>query len=337
VVQDYGRPRILQQKTGIAQGSILSTLLCNLYYGFNETELLDGLLVNNHSACQVAHVHGVFRVVDDFLFVSTEKEKAIRFLEKMHIGMPAKGIKVNGEKSRCSFDFRSDLVSVEKVVSKDAKGGYYFSWCGLLFNTDSGSVRIDYERFSGDRAIQSIFLKARGSEGLNLVTSMRGFVQPRATAILYDLRINTVYDINLNYCQAVLLCIIKTHTFITRMDGGYEKNPTFLLSAFEENLVYFYRLIRTRLQREKDEVASRNDSPAVSFTNALKLQSAKWLGIYLFSSFLVDRSSESHTMVALLRLRLFGSTLMNRKALKALADEALASFYLTVLKENNEH
>ena len=64
------------QKKGIAQGSILSTLLCNYYYGNMEAEELvvkgDELLM---------------RQVDDFLFVTPHLENARLFLGKLQQGI----------------------------------------------------------------------------------------------------------------------------------------------------------------------------------------------------------------------------------------------------------
>ena len=306
--------------------SVLSSFLCNLYYGFNENELLDGVIMHSSPSC---HVHCIVRVVDDFMFVSTEKAAVVRFLEKMHMGIPNLGINVNTEKSRCSFDFQSASLSVPKNVSNDIKGNAYFSWCGLLFNTSTGSVHIDYDRFSGGRAIDSLFLSHSGSDGRRLLTKMRGFIRPRALPLLYDLRVNTVHDIRVNYCQAVLLCAIKTHAYVNRMDGGYEKNPTFLLAAIEENLEYFFHTIRSRLKVKTacNKIGQKADSLDTLFTQALTFTSAKWLGLYLFASVLLKQTTHEHIMVLTVTSRCRSLNAINSCSLKMIADEAMAVFY----------
>jgi len=292
-------------------------------------ELLDGVIQHSNNS---SHVHFIVRVVDDFLCISTEQEAVIRFLEKAHAGIPSLGIQVNEEKSRCSFDFQSDTISVQKVVSKDVKGNQYFSWCGLLFDISTGSVHVDYDRFSGNHAVDSLLINHGGSDGLHLVTKMRGFVRPRALPLLYDLRVNTVDDIHLNYCQAVVLCAIKTHAYVQQMDGGYEKNPAFLVSAMEQTLEYFYHTIRSRIKLKNSDMRQTTDSPYALLSKTLTLQTAKWLGLYIFASVLKkEKITGEHTMIITSRYR--SLTVLNVNSLKLMADESIESFYAVYLKD----
>lgn len=87
-------PRLFRQKDGIPQGSVLSSLLCSLFYGDMETHKL-GFTKDEDSVCY--HLfHAILgltlapqlllRYVDDFLFVSTQKPLASRFLRVMDEG-----------------------------------------------------------------------------------------------------------------------------------------------------------------------------------------------------------------------------------------------------------
>lgn len=66
-----------RQKVGIPQGSIVSTVLCNIFYADLERKKLpflndcDGLLL---------------RLIDDFLFISMNRDHASEFLQHMHDG-----------------------------------------------------------------------------------------------------------------------------------------------------------------------------------------------------------------------------------------------------------
>jgi telomerase reverse transcriptase len=66
-----------KQKVGIPQGSILSTVLCNIFYADLERRKLPFL----------ADPDGVLlRLIDDFLFISMNKDHAKEFLKLMHDG-----------------------------------------------------------------------------------------------------------------------------------------------------------------------------------------------------------------------------------------------------------
>ena len=284
-------------------------------------KLLDGVIDSPNPS---SHVHCIVRVVDDFMFISTEKEAVCRFLTKAHSGLPSLGINVNTEKSRCNFDFQCDSLSVPKAVSNNL-----FSWCGLLFNTCTGVVHVDYERFSGGRAVDSIVMGNNGCEGLCLMSKMRGFVRPRALPLLYDLRISTIHDIQINYCQAVLLCAIKMHAYISRMDGGYEQNPAFVLSVIEETLDYFYYTIRLRLKGSMDNKESNNfDSPVILFIERFNPLTAKWLGLYMFALTLTKQLNSEHTMVQRILSRYRSLNIRNEHVLELIASEAMGVFNL---------
>jgi len=91
--------RLYRQKDGIPQGSVLSSLLCSLFYGDMEnTRLSFTKDVKSVSASSIYNVcfsmlrggrkplQLLMRYVDDFMFVTTKKHLAVRFLQIMHRG-----------------------------------------------------------------------------------------------------------------------------------------------------------------------------------------------------------------------------------------------------------
>ena len=68
-----------RQKQGIPQGSILSTLLCNFYYGEIERKELK-FVGERSSRCLL------MRYVDDFLLITTDLAIAKKFLKVMRGG-----------------------------------------------------------------------------------------------------------------------------------------------------------------------------------------------------------------------------------------------------------
>jgi telomerase reverse transcriptase len=84
-----------KQIAGIPQGSVLSSLLCNLYYNDFENRKL-AWARNDHSVG--------FRMVDDFLYITTDLSLAKRFLKVMHAGSDEYACTVNPSKSLANFD-----------------------------------------------------------------------------------------------------------------------------------------------------------------------------------------------------------------------------------------
>lgn len=87
--------KFYRQDTGIPQGSILSTILCDFYYTDMESKILS-FMNRSDSAC--------FRLIDDFLYITEDRESAERFLNVMHGGNPDYGCFVSSNKSLANFE-----------------------------------------------------------------------------------------------------------------------------------------------------------------------------------------------------------------------------------------
>ncbi|PVV03101.1 hypothetical protein BB560_002427 [Smittium megazygosporum] len=130
------RSSLYRQSEGIPQGSILSPLLCNLYFGMIENEYIIPKFQKN---CLI------MRQTDDYLFVSTEQSDVGRFLHIVYNDLGSKfGINVNKSKTLVNFDHEINNLKLKKIES--VKG---FPWCGFLINQQNLSIRPDYARFTG--------------------------------------------------------------------------------------------------------------------------------------------------------------------------------------------
>lgn len=72
--KDYYRQRV-----GIPQGSVLSSLLCSFFYGDLERNVLSFI-------GDAARPNALLRLIDDYMFITTDLEDARRFLEVMNQG-----------------------------------------------------------------------------------------------------------------------------------------------------------------------------------------------------------------------------------------------------------
>lgn len=87
--------KFFKQDNGIPQGSVLSSILCNMYYADMETTTLN-FMRTPESMC--------VRLIDDFLYLTTDRSLAERFLQTMHEGQPDYGCFVSTVKSLANFD-----------------------------------------------------------------------------------------------------------------------------------------------------------------------------------------------------------------------------------------
>jgi telomerase reverse transcriptase len=110
-----------RQKTGIPQGSIVSSLLCSFFYAELEKEVLN-FLDPSQSV--------LLRLIDDFLLISTDREAATRFVHTMHAGIPEYGLSIKREKSRVNFDVQVDGVAIARFPAVTD-----FPYCGNAINT----------------------------------------------------------------------------------------------------------------------------------------------------------------------------------------------------------
>jgi telomerase reverse transcriptase len=120
-----------KQRKGIPQGSVLSTLLCSVFYSEFERDRLAFLTKEDSLLC---------RQVDDFLLMTTRREEALRFLKVMLAGDDHYGVSVKKDKTMVNFDVESGTGLSSGPKRKD------FPYCGVLINTVDLNVRKDTNR-----------------------------------------------------------------------------------------------------------------------------------------------------------------------------------------------
>ncbi|KPM35632.1 hypothetical protein AK830_g10942 [Neonectria ditissima] len=124
-----------RQKMGIPQGSVLSSFLCNYFYADLERKHL-GFLVGPDTL--------LLRLIDDFLLITLDRNKAIRFVETMHRGLPEYGVVVNPKKTLVNFDMWCSGGDIDKMDE-----GPGFPYCGLLIDCQTLDITKDRQRDLG--------------------------------------------------------------------------------------------------------------------------------------------------------------------------------------------
>ena len=121
--------RYYRQKQGIPQGSVLSSFLCNYFYADLEAK---------HLAFLQAPDCLLMRLIDDFLLITLDKAKAVRFVESMHRGVPEYGVQVSQKKTLVNFDMELGGEPVCKSTSEDG-----FPYCGTKINDKTLAISKD--------------------------------------------------------------------------------------------------------------------------------------------------------------------------------------------------
>ena len=131
--------KFFRQKTGIPQGSVLSSLLCNFFYAEFERQHL--AFLNQTSQ--------LFRLTDDFLLVTTDRRQAQKFVQVMHAGNEEFGIGVNPGKSLVNFNMKVDGVQIPCSFGSD------FPYCGIMINPRTLELTKDRGRRRDTGTVQS--------------------------------------------------------------------------------------------------------------------------------------------------------------------------------------
>ena len=270
----FGNPRFLIQSSGIPQGSILSSFLCNYYYGHLEQKLLKDMStlskVSSDNHTNKSQVSILLRMMDDFLFITTDRDASIQFLTNVHGGIPHLGVRVNEAKTRSSYEaqFKSadknDSQPKYKIKSQciEKKKGIFFPWCGMLFDVHTCEVGIDYSRFetSTNSAKNNPTekngknnpapLPAAFKSGKDLLYRMKSFVRPRCQPILFDSYVNRKDVVERNFFEMLEFCAKKTMRYITySLESGVSKNVNYIRHCVQEVIIYSYKLILYLLKK----------------------------------------------------------------------------------------
>ena len=192
-------------------------------------------------------IHLLVRIVDDFLLISTSKQTSIRFMERLNKGIPGLGVRINSEKSRANYP-----LTLESTASGKAKEvaiyHKFFPWCGLIVDTKTCEISLDYKRFVGSQATETVVIHRMGNEGLHLKKKMKAFVRPRCCQkLLFSSCINGIDMIRLNFFQTFILCAIKLKYYLNGSGYTSLKNHQFIYNSACDTIQFAFLLIKPNI------------------------------------------------------------------------------------------
>ncbi|XVF00145.1 hypothetical protein REPUB_Repub03eG0259900 [Reevesia pubescens] len=319
------------QKMGIPQGSVLSSLLCSLYYGHMDKHVIfpylektcEPAVENLSRRCNVldsSDAQGssedaiifpptclLLRFIDDFLFISTSKEQASGFLSMLLRGFPDYNCYMNEEKFCLNFDNEHQAGFFPNRIYVVDDGTSFLRWSGLLINCSSLEIQGDYTRYLDNHLSSTLTVRWKHKPGNHLKRKLCDFTRPRCHPIFFDLNINSASVVRLNIYQAFLLCAMKFHCYVSELSDFFQPRTRYCLKIIERSFRYMKRLIEKRMG------SIRLSSGLYPILKLLK-EEVVWLGLNAYIEVLKRKQSRHIALLSMLRSKFFANRITGNES-----------------------
>lgn len=110
----------------------------------------------------------LMRLIDDFIYITSSQEASKEFVTKMHKGFTEYGISINKEKTRLNYNLKiTNNQTGEEDIYKPKR---YITWCGLVIDTQTFQITMDYSRYTD---LSEKISKDFRNPGLNLSRKLK--------------------------------------------------------------------------------------------------------------------------------------------------------------------
>ncbi|NJR31379.1 hypothetical protein HC762_01195 [bacterium] len=191
--------RFFRKRLGIPQGSVLSSLLCNFFYGEFEKNCL-AFLQPGESL--------LLRLIDDFLLVTTNQGHARRFARVMLEGNPKYGIVVNAQKSLSNF-----AININRVKIPRLQGEEKLPYCGIAIDVKS----LEVSKFRGTKdptVANGLTIELSRRLGERFHRKVLHSLKLQMTTLLLDTNLNSEYRVLSNLYQIFMEAGMKMYRYV---------------------------------------------------------------------------------------------------------------------------
>ncbi|XP_032937697.1 telomerase reverse transcriptase [Catharus ustulatus] len=253
------RNRYYLQCCGIPQGSILSTLLCSLFYGDMENKLLSGIQQDGV----------LIRLIDDFLLLTPHLMKARTFLRTLTSDIPEYGLLINPNKTVVNFPV-DDIPGCSKF--KQLPDCRLIPWCGLLLDIKTLEVYCDYSSYSCTSIRSSLSFNSNITAGKNMKYKLSAVLKLKCHSLFLDLQINSLRTVLINIYKIFLLQAYRFHACVLQFPFNQQvrKNPYFFLRIISQTASCCYAVLKTI-------------NAGIAEGNMFPIQVAEWLCYHAFT------------------------------------------------------
>lgn len=232
-----------RQKSGIPQGSVISSMLCNYFYADLEKKELQFLQVED---CLL------LRLIDDFLLITTDKNKAAEFVGVMLQGMPKYGVTVSPGKTLVNFDMSVDGVPVPKIQD-DCRT---FPYCGIQINCHT--LDITKDRGLGSVAplrdptvANSLTIEFSRHPGQNFERKLINSFKIQSNVMFYDTRYNTLSTVLRNLYEAFTESATKAWAYLRCLSSGTQPGSHLIIDSISKLLDVAHLLLTSASRKMK--------------------------------------------------------------------------------------
>jgi telomerase reverse transcriptase len=210
--------RLYRQKEGIAQGSIVSSLLCSYFYAELERNAL-GFANNDNSL--------ILRLIDDFLVITTDRSVAERFMRTMHAGLPEFGVQVKVDKSKANFDMDINGTPVARLPAVTD-----FPYCGNTINTITLDLSKDMERRKANNVQDSVTVEYSKLPGQSFYRKTLNALKMHMRAMHLSTNYNSIETVLTNLHHAFNEVAHKSYSYIKLLPNNKQPSSKLIISKF---------------------------------------------------------------------------------------------------------
>ncbi|KMP05894.1 telomerase catalytic chain [Coccidioides immitis RMSCC 2394] len=252
--------KYFRQKNGIPQGSVVSSILCNFFYGEHERAEL-GFLGGDEESL-------LLRLIDDYLLITTKEDAATRFLRVMLEGGQEYGISVTPGKTLVNFEVEMGGYDIRRLGRSSQE---QFPYCGNLIDTRTLAISKDRTRRQDDdlHVCDSLTLELRKTPGQGFYRKSLSMFKLQAHAMFFDVKHNSASVVLAGVYHAFLDCAMRMYAYLRSLSRRQRNSGEVRISSMDDMLTrtigglidYAVRLIRSCTKSSGgDDGEGRSDS-----------------------------------------------------------------------------
>ncbi|KAL7629462.1 Telomerase reverse transcriptase [Parahypoxylon ruwenzoriense] len=227
--------KFYRQRQGIPQGSVLSSTLCNYFYADLEAHVLSFLQSED---CLL------LRLIDDFLLITTNKPKAVRFVETMHQGVPEYGVTVNTRKTLVNFDLNVNGEPVTKLGP-----GRGFPYCGTTIDCETLDVSRNREKEPDTGIYNSLTVEFSRAPGRTFERKVLNAFKIQSHLMFFDSELNSSKTTLSNIYNAFSETATKMWAYARCLPPQKQPPGTLVIRAVSKVIDMAFLLLKSKTRK----------------------------------------------------------------------------------------